>query len=73
MEGGHGVRKKADCVACGKRGLTRDEVGICQKLLGKGIKSFYCYDCLADFLDCTVEDILAKIEEFKAGGCTLFG
>ena len=43
-----------------------------KKLLGKDIANFYCMDCLADFLGCTVDDLLDKIEEFKDEGCTLF-
>lgn len=61
-----------ECIACGKKNIERDTIGINQKLLGKDIKIFYCMDCLADFLECTVEDLLDKIEEFKADGCTLF-
>ncbi len=61
-----------ECVACGKKNLNKDTVGINKKLLGKDIKNFYCMDCLADYLDCTVEDLLEKIEEFKSEGCTLF-
>ena len=34
-------------------------------MLGKQIKTFYCMDCLADYLGCTVEDLLEKIEEFS--------
>lgn len=60
------------CVACGKRPLDKDTVGINKKLLGKDITKFYCMDCLAEFLDCTVDDLLEKIEEFKEEGCTLF-
>jgi hypothetical protein len=69
------MRKKkmqADCVSCGKSSLTRDEIGICQKLLGEEIEQFYCLDCLADYLGVSVEDIQNKIEEFKAEGCKLF-
>ena len=58
---------------CGKRGLSRNEAGICRKLLGEGIGSFYCIDCLAAYLECEPQDILDKIEEFKADGCVLFG
>ena len=29
-------------------------------------------DCLADFLNVTVEELLDKIEEFKEEGCELF-
>jgi biotin operon repressor len=60
------------CVACGKKDLSKDTIGINKKLLGKSIKNFYCMDCLADYLGCTVEDLLEKIEEFKSEGCTLF-
>lgn len=52
--------------------LDKDTIGINKKLLGESIDSFYCMDCLASFLDVTVEDLLDKIEEFKEEGCTLF-
>lgn len=41
-------------------------------MLGKDITNFYCMDCLADYLGCTVDELLEKIEEFKEEGCTLF-
>lgn len=68
------MRKKLNvkCVACGKKTLTKNEIGINQKLLGTDIKTFYCMDCLADYLEVTVQDILDKIEEFKDEGCKLF-
>ena len=61
-----------ECIACGKKQLDKDTVGINKKLLGKDLANFYCMDCLADFLGCTVDDLLDKIEEFKDEGCTLF-
>lgn len=61
-----------ECVACGKKNLDKNAVGINKKLLGKDIAKFYCMDCLADYLGCTVKDLLEKIEEFKDEGCTLF-
>lgn len=63
---------KTECVICRKQNLEKDVIGINKKLLGKQIRTFYCMDCLADYLDVTVEDLLAKIEEFKEEGCTLF-
>ena len=63
---------KNECLACGAGDLDKDTVGINKKMLGKDIKSFYCMDCLADYLGCSVEDLLEKIEEFKEEGCTLF-
>ncbi len=63
---------KYDCVICGKQDLDKDTVGINKKLLGTEIGHFYCLDCLADYLECAVDELLDKIEEFKAEGCKLF-
>ena len=63
---------KIDCVICGKNDLEKDTIGINKKLLGIDITNFYCMDCLAEYLGCTVEELLDKIEEFKEEGCTLF-
>ena len=60
------------CLACGKKPLDKNTVGINKKMIGKTVKSFYCMDCLADYLGCTVTDLLEKIKEFKEEGCTLF-
>ena len=64
--------KKVSCVSCGKESLEKNEVGINKKLLGEQVESFYCMDCLADYLGVSVQDILDKIEEFKDQGCKLF-
>ena len=63
---------RADCVICGKGKLNKDTIGINKKLLGESIENFYCMDCLAEYLGCTVQDLLDKIEEFKEEGCKLF-
>jgi hypothetical protein len=63
---------KYECVICGKTDLDKDTVGINKKLLGEQIQNFYCMDCLAEYLECMVEELLDKIEEFKAEGCKLF-
>lgn len=63
---------KQECLACGKNNLDKDTIGINKKLLGKNNKKFYCLDCLADYLGCSVADLLEKIEEFKEEGCDLF-
>ncbi|WP_279127596.1 hypothetical protein [Acidaminococcus fermentans] len=64
--------KKVDCISCGKQNLDKNTVGINKKLLGKNVSNYYCMDCLADYLGCTVDDLRDKIEEFKDEGCTLF-
>lgn len=64
--------KNKDCIACGKKNLDKDTIGINIKLLGEDINNFYCMENLADYLGCTQQDILDKIEEFKEEGCKLF-
>ena len=61
-----------ECVSCGKKPLLKNEVGITKKLLGENTQVYYCLDCLAEYLDVTVQDIEDKIEEFKEQGCKLF-
>lgn len=61
-----------NCVMCGKTDLAKDTIGINKKLLGLDIQNFYCMDCLAEYLECSVDELLDKIEEFKEEGCTLF-
>ena len=63
---------KVKCVACGRTDLDKDTIGINKKLLGEDVSTYYCMDCLADYLGCEVQDILDKIEEFKEAGCKLF-
>ena len=63
---------KQNCVICGRQELDRDTIGINQKLLGRKIDNYYCMECLADYLECTMEELQEKIEEFKADGCELF-
>ena len=63
---------KIDCVICGKEHLEKDTIGINKKMLGEIIDNFYCMDCLAEYLGCTVQELLDKIEEFKEEGCKLF-
>lgn len=64
--------KKQECKICFKSPLSKDEIGINKKLLGTDMKSFFCLDCLADYLECTENELLDKIEDFKEEGCTLF-
>lgn len=63
---------KINCVICGKVNLEKNTIGINKKLLGESIDNFYCMDCLAEYLGCTVQELLDKIEEFKEEGCKLF-
>lgn len=63
---------RTDCIICDKKNLDKNTIGINKKLLGEDIENFYCMDCLADYLECTVNELLEKIEEFREEGCKLF-
>ena len=63
--------KKIVCEVCEKK-LTKDEIALNKKLISKDTKQFMCLECLARYLDTSVEVLLEKIEEFKEEGCTLF-
>ena len=60
------------CYACSKSPLSKDEIGLVKKLIDKKAKQFYCLSCLADYFEVTEEELLAKVEQFKEEGCTLF-
>ena len=64
--------KRIDCISCGQEKLNKNTIGLNKKLLGMNIRNYYCMDCLAAYLDTTIEDLIEKIEEFKDEGCKLF-
>ena len=64
--------KEINCNTCEKDPLSFNEIGLCKKLLGRNIERFFCVDCLAEYLEVTTEELLAKVDEFKAQGCALF-
>ena len=64
--------KKQKCKVCFKPALSKAEIGINKKMLGMDTKTFFCLYCLAEYLECTSDDLLDKIEGFKNEGCTLF-
>lgn len=64
--------EKKCCYICGKKALSKNEIGLTKKLIDKDSKHFYCLNCLAEDLEVDTEFLLAKIKEFKEQGCTLF-
>lgn len=60
------------CYVCGKSPLSKDEIGLTKKIIDRKTKSFYCLSCMAEYLEVTEDELLAKIEDFKIEGCTLF-
>lgn len=65
------MRARKICIDCVKS-LSKDEVALSQKMLGREIAEFYCIDCLAEHLECDRDDLEVKIQEFKEQGCALF-
>lgn len=59
------------CKFCNKV-LEKDEIALSKKLLGRRINEFLCIICLAEYIDCSEDDLITKIEEFREQGCTLF-
>ena len=61
-----------ECCACGEKPLDKDTIGINKKMLGKNNQSFYCMNCLADYLDCSVEDLLDLTDQkyFDSEDCS---
>ena len=66
------AKKQYECTSCRKMPLTKDEVGASKKFLGIDTLELYCIDCLAAYLEVTLEDIEDKILMFKEDGCELF-
>lgn len=62
---------KNNCKIC-EEVLKKDWIALHKKLLDKDAKEFLCINCLADTFGCDVEDLNAKVEEFKEQGCQLF-
>lgn len=59
------------CIGCNKD-LSKDEIALSKKMLGKKTKQFLCLDCLSEHLNTDREILIEKIEQFKEEGCTLF-
>lgn len=65
--------KLKQCQYCGEA-VSRDALGLCKKLFVRESKQslFSCLPCIADRLECTIEDLEEKIEDFRREGCKLF-
>jgi hypothetical protein len=63
--------KPVKCTLCGSE-LDKIAIGLNKKFHGRKTTKFFCLPCLTEHLGVTVEDLLDKVEDFKAQGCTLF-
>jgi len=55
--------------------IDKDTAALNKKLIDRKIPrdKYVCLKCMAATLECSVNDLLDKIEEFKDEGCILFG
>lgn len=59
------------CSLC-EKDLTKDEIGLSYKLINRGTKDFFCYECLGDKFKITKEQLCELADHFRRSGCTLF-
>ncbi len=67
------MRRTIKCRFCGET-VDKDSVALNKKMVSRKMPndSMVCLQCMADTLDCTVEDLRDKIEEYRNEGCRLF-
>ncbi len=61
------------CVYCGKKKLSKNDIGLNKKLISRQIERMMCLTCMAEYLETTEEELREMIEEYKRQGCALFG
>lgn len=59
------------CTSCAGT-VTRDEIAMTRKLINRGATRFMCLPCLARHFDASVQELIERMQYFKAMGCTLF-
>ncbi len=66
------MKKERNCCVCGKTPLSKNEIGLTKKLIDLTATSFYCLDCLAEYLEVDTEFLLERVKEYKEQGCQFF-
>ncbi|MDR0611480.1 MAG: hypothetical protein LBG58_15335 [Planctomycetaceae bacterium] len=68
------TKKVLKCRFCNEF-VDKDTVALNKKIINRNQPKdrMVCITCMAETLECTVEDLRDKIEEYKQEGCTLFG
>jgi hypothetical protein len=64
-------RASKKCCEC-DRNVSKEEVALSRKMLGRDIEHFFCVDCFAEYWECSADDLRIKIQEFREQGCALF-
>ncbi len=66
------ARIEIACCVCGKKPLSKDEIGLNKKLIAPEPTKYYCLDCMSDYLDVSIGDLYDKIQKFKEAKCIHF-
>lgn len=64
--------KERSCCVCGKTPLSKNEIGLTKKLIDMTAKSFYCLDCLAEYLEVGTDFLQERVKEYKEQRCQFF-
>jgi len=65
------VIKNKQCDICSNI-LSKDEIGLSKKLLEESYYTFLCMECLAEYMDVSIDEVKYLVERFKEEGCALF-
>ena len=65
------MEKAIKCCICESK-LDKNTIGLNKKFYGRKVARYFCMNCLSAHLDMSVEDLLARIEDFRRQDCTLF-
>ncbi|MDR2171194.1 MAG: hypothetical protein LBP59_13705 [Planctomycetaceae bacterium] len=67
------AKKLLKCRFC-ENPIDKDTKALNKKIINRNQPddALVCLKCMAETLDCTVEDLRAKIEEYKYSDCILF-
>ncbi|MDN5363005.1 MAG: hypothetical protein PWQ91_66 [Eubacteriales bacterium] len=64
------MRKKI-CFNCGAL-VVKDVISLHRKIFSDNVDRFFCLPCLAEYLDCSEEELKNLIKELKEQGCVYF-
>jgi biotin operon repressor len=65
------MKNKKTCFNCGQL-VAKDVVALHKKLFSDNVDRFFCLPCLADYMECSEEDLKRLIKELKERGCVYF-
>ena len=65
--------KTIHCKSCDKI-VPKEIVALNKKMFENASKQgeYFCLSCMAAYIECSEQDLLEKIAQFKAAGCKLF-